>query len=342
MDSPQFSPSLRYNERESYDYFGTESITDIDSASPSTTFKTTLKHGDFGVPTSTTRSSVILDIPSLLSDFMSEINGDHPSENDDTILSRDSRAGLAMSPDLDDSEDFVSAERRFSHYVKTTEYEQGRLKELQVTIEYYLQSQFKDIMLVETIFKFLGPLSQDDYEWIGVQAEADYFLNELRWPQYKSFLRYIFFYDDPPVEVDREQWEKESHTYICTVIFFTILFPLVLPCVMLQGCRASSSYFSLELHHYFDSLSLIWKILFMVFAPVVFVLILLAILLSAIFLALVRLLSIPSDIITGWRYMCGEKHWVFWLDSIHNRAEYMRYFYDLITPTSSLQRSFHD
>jgi len=291
------------------------------------------------IPTPHNRNSTMLNISRMLDQFAREVQGDTLIlDSEETVrsvgsmTSRDSRAGLMPESESSDSEDFTSAERRYSHYRKTTEYEQSRLAELKVTIEHTLQTRFKDLLVVKSVFQFLGPLSRADFDWVGIQAESDYFLNELRWSQYKTFLRYIILYDIPPLEVDRDQWDKEFTAYICTVILFTLLFVLVIPGVLITGCQACLNFLRNELVHHWHSLSLIIKMSIILFFPLVLAILLLSAILFIICVLLVRLVNVPCDIAMGWLYMCKEEHWICWLDSIHARAQCMRCLYDKITP----------
>lgn len=75
--------------------------------------------------------------------------------------------------------------------MKTTDYEQSRIQELKVTIEFCLSERFKDLLICKFICQYLGQISQDEFAWVERQAAEDYFVCELRGPQFKSFIWYL-------------------------------------------------------------------------------------------------------------------------------------------------------
>merc|ERR1719361_750766 len=230
--------------------------------------------------------------------------------------------------DSDDSEDFDSQKRRLSHYIKTNQYEQSRLRELQVTIEVELQKKFYDLLICHAIFQYLGPLSQEDYEWIEYQAAKDYFVNELRGAQYKTFVRYLLLHDIPPLEVDSKQWDDEKGRSFFTVIVFPLFGILTLPITLLRAFYESFTAFKNMWSIKFTTYSCPSKILLVVLSPLICALWVTGTVILSIILVLLRAIYLPLDICTGWRHLCSEHQWAEWISSVHSRTYCMRYIFD--------------
>lgn len=253
----------------------------------------------------------------------------------DTVLDVESsptgatRASSAISQENEeDSEDFESQKRTLSHYVKTTDYEQSRIRELKVTIEYSLSARFEDLLICKCISVFLGQISQDGFAWVEKQAAKDYFVCELRAPQFKSFVWYLTFYDDPPLEVDTRHWDLETSRYMCTVLLFSILFPLVIPGVFLRCCYESWNCYWSIWGLRFSVYSLMWKILLVIICPFMLFIWVIGTLLLAFLLIIIRTAFLPFDIWSGWCFMFEDHQWAQWISSIHYRAYYIRALYD--------------
>jgi len=244
-----------------------------------------------------------------------------------SLSSRTAPNAFSLNSD-DDSEDFDAQSRRLSHYVKTTDYEQSRIRELKVTIEFLLSARFKDLLICKCVSQFLGQISPDEFAWVEQQAAEDYFVCELRGPQFKSFVWYLAFYDDPPLEVDTQHWDLERKRYACTVLLFTLLFPLVIPGVFFRCLYESILSYINIWGIRFSTYSLMWKFLLVIICPFMFFIWMFGTLLLAFLLVFIRTIFIPSDLLSGWSFMCAEHQWAQWISSIHKRAYWIRALYD--------------